>query len=79
MIKGIEVDPPKVDWYVKNSLMLGDRAGAESGILTRPLKLHTLRTWSTAVCAARPALKLGYLTARSLMSVVMKPERMTRP
>ena len=76
MVKGIEVDRAKVDWYVKNSLMLVTALAPKVGYDKAAKIAHTAHVDKTSLLAA--ALKLGYLTEEEFHQL-MKPERMTRP
>jgi fumarate hydratase class II len=76
MIKGIEVDREKVDWYVKNSLMLVTALAPKVGYDKAAKIAHTAHVDKTSLLEA--ALKLGYLTAEEF-HLLMKPEKMTRP
>src|SRR5271168_4162528 len=76
MIKGIEVDRAKVDWYVKNSLMLVTALAPKVGYDKAAKIAHTAHVDKTSLLDA--ALKLGYLTAEEF-HLLMKPEKMTRP
>ncbi|PYX03815.1 MAG: class II fumarate hydratase [Acidobacteria bacterium] len=76
MIKGIEVDRAKVDWYVNNSLMLVTALAPKVGYDKAAKIAHTAHVERTSLLEA--ALKLGYLT-REEFNDLMKPEKMTRP
>src|SRR5438477_785009 len=76
MIKGIEVDRAKVDWYVRNSLMLVTALTPKVGYDKAAQIAHTAHVEHTSLLEA--ALKLGYLT-REEFDDLMKPEKMTRP
>src|ERR1700680_3770639 len=76
MIKGIEVDRAKVDWYVKNSLMLVTALAPKGGYDKAAKIAHTAHVDKTSLLEA--ALKLGYLTKEEFHQL-MKPEKMTRP
>src|SRR6266516_4215109 len=76
MLKGIEVDRAKVDWYVKNSLMLVTALAPKVGYDKAAHIAHTAHVEKSSLLEA--ALKLGYLT-REEFDQLMKPERMTRP
>ena len=75
MIKGIEVDRAKVDWYVKNSLMLVTALAPKVGYDKAAKIAHTAHVDKTGLLEA--ALKLGYLTEEEFHQL-MKPEKMTR-
>jgi len=76
MLKGIEVDRAKVDWYVKNSLMLVTALAPKVGYDKAAHIAHTAHVEKTSLLDA--ALKLGYLT-REEFELLMKPEKMTKP
>ncbi len=76
MIKGIEVDRAKVDWYVNNSLMLVTALAPKVGYDKAAKIAHSAHVERTSLLEA--ALKLGYLT-REEFNDLMKPEKMTRP
>jgi len=76
MIKGIQVDRAKVDWYVNNSLMLVTALAPRVGYDKAAKIAHTAHIERTSLLEA--ALKLGYLT-REEFDDLMRPERMTRP
>jgi fumarate hydratase class II len=76
MIKGIEVDHAKLDWYVKNSLMLVTALAPKVGYDKAAKIAHTAHAEHTSLREA--ALKLGYLTGEEF-DQVMRPEKMTRP
>jgi fumarate hydratase, class II len=76
MIRGIEVDRAKVDWYVRNSLMLVTALTPKLGYDKAAKVAHTAHVEHTSLREA--ALKLGYLTAQEFDQLV-KPEDMTKP
>jgi fumarate hydratase class II len=76
MIDGIAVDRAKVDWYVKNSLMLVTALAPKVGYDKAAKIAHTAHVDKTSLLEA--ALKLGYLTEEEF-HLLMKPEKMTRP
>ena len=76
MIKGIEVDRAKVDWYVKNSLMLVTALAPKVGYDKAAKIAHTAHVEHTSLREA--ALKLGYLTGDEF-DQLMQPEKMTKP
>jgi fumarate hydratase class II len=76
MIQGIEVDRAKVDWYVKNSLMLVTALAPKVGYDKAAKIAHTAHVEKASL--RETALKLGYLTAEEF-DQLMKPEKMTRP
>jgi len=76
MISGIEVDRAKVDWYVKNSLMLVTALAPKVGYDKCAKIAHAAHVDRSSLREA--ALKLGYLTGEEF-DLLMKPEKMTRP
>jgi fumarate hydratase class II len=76
MVKGIEVDREKVDWYVKNSLMLVTALAPKVGYDNAAKIAHTAHVEHTSLKEA--AVKLGHLTGEEFDQLV-KPEKMTRP
>ena len=76
MIKGIEVDRAKVDWYVNNSLMLVTALTPKVGYDKAAQIAHSAHVERTSLLEA--ALKSGHLT-REEFNDLMKPEKMTRP
>jgi len=76
MIRGIEVDRAKIDWYVKNSLMLVTALTPKIGYDKAAEVAHTAHVEHTSLREA--ALKLGYLTGEEFDRLV-KPEEMTKP
>ena len=76
MIKGIEVYKAKVDWYVKNSLMLVTALAPKIGYDKAAKVAHTAHVDHSSLREA--ALKLGYLTGEEFDQLV-RPEKMTHP
>ena len=76
MINGIELDREKIDWYVKNSLMLVTALAPKVGYDKAAKIAHTAHVEHTSLREA--ALKLGYLTAEEF-DATLKPEKMTKP
>jgi fumarate hydratase class II len=76
MIKGIEVDRDRVDYYVKNSLMLVTALAPKVGYDKAAKIAHTAHVEHSSLREA--ALKLGYLTGEEFDAAV-KPETMTHP
>jgi fumarate hydratase class II len=76
MIKGITVDRERVDWYVKNSLMLVTALAPKVGYDKAAKIAHTAHVDKTSLREA--TLKLGHLTGEEF-DELMKPEKMTRP
>src|SRR6202795_3104898 len=76
MIKGIEVDRAKVDWYVKNSLMLVTALAPKVGYDKAAQIAHTAHVEHSSLREA--AVKSGYLTGEEFDQLV-RPEKMTHP
>ena len=76
MINGIEVDKAKVDWYVKNSLMLVTALAPKVGYDNAAKIAHTAHVEHTSLREA--AVKLGHLTGEEFDKLV-RPEKMTKP
>jgi fumarate hydratase, class II len=76
MLKGIEVDREKVDWYVKNSLMLVTALAPKVGYDKAAKIAHTAHVEHINLREA--ALKLGYLSGEEFDQLV-RPEKMTHP
>ncbi|HEX9709005.1 MAG TPA: class II fumarate hydratase [Candidatus Thermoplasmatota archaeon] len=76
LVVGIEVDEEKVDFYVRNSLMLVTALTPKIGYDKAARAAHTAHLEGTSLKEA--CLKLGYLTAEEFDAFV-KPERMTGP
>jgi fumarate hydratase class II len=76
MINGIEVNREKVDWYVKNSLMLVTALAPKIGYDNAAKVAHTAHVERTSLKEA--ALKMGLLTAEEFDKLV-RPETMTHP
>jgi len=76
MLKGIEIDKAKVDWYVKNSLMLVTALAPKVGYDNAAKIAHTAHVEHTSLKEA--AVKLGFLTGEEFDSLV-RPEKMTKP
>src|ERR1700732_1168997 len=76
MIKGIEVDRAKLDWYVKNSLMLVTALAPKLGYDKAAKIAHTAHVEHISLREA--ALKLGHLTGEEFDQLV-RPEKMTHP
>jgi fumarate hydratase, class II len=76
MINGIEVNREKVDWYVKNSLMLVTALAPKVGYDKAAQIAHTAHVEHTNLRDA--ALKLKHLTGEEF-DQLMQPEKMTRP
>src|SRR2546423_2088480 len=74
MVNGIEVDREKVDWYVKNSLMLVTAIAPKIGYDKAAKIAHTAHAQHTSLREA--ALKLGYLSGEEF-DQLMKAEKMT--
>ncbi len=76
MIKGIQVDRERIDYYVKNSLMLVTALAPKVGYDKAAEIAHTAHVEHTSLREA--ALKLKYLTGEEFDAVV-RPEKMTHP
>ncbi len=76
MIKGIDVEKAKVDWYVKNSLMLVTALAPKIGYDKAARVAHTAHVEHSNLREA--ALKLGFLTGEEFDQLV-RPEKMTHP
>jgi fumarate hydratase class II len=76
MIKGIELNRERIDWYVKNSLMLVTALTPKIGYDRAAKVAHTAHVDNTSLREA--AVKLGYMTGEEFDQIV-RPERMTRP
>jgi fumarate hydratase class II len=76
MIKGIELDRERIDYYVKNSLMLVTALTPKIGYDKAAKIAHEAHVDHSSLREA--ALKLGYLTGEEFDAVV-KPEAMTHP
>jgi fumarate hydratase, class II len=76
MINGIEVNRAKVEWYVKNSLMLVTALAPKIGYDKAAAIAHTAHVEHSNLREA--ALKLGYLTGEEF-DELLRPEKMTRP
>ncbi len=76
MVNGIEVDKAKVDWYVKNSLMLVTALAPKVGYDNAAKIAHTAHVEHTSLKEA--AVKLKHLTGEEFDHLV-KPEKMTKP
>jgi fumarate hydratase class II len=76
MINGIEVNREKVDWYVKNSLMLVTALAPKIGYDNAAKVAHTAHVEHTSLKEA--ATKMGFLTGEEFDKLV-RPETMTHP
>ena len=76
MIKGIAIDRAKIDFYVKNSLMLVTALTPKIGYDKAAKVAHTAHVENSSLREA--AVKLGYLTGEEFDALV-KPEKMTKP
>ena len=76
MIKGIEIDRAKIDFYVKNSLMLVTALAPKIGYDKAAKVAHTAHVEHSSLREA--ALKLGFLTGEEFDQLV-RPEKMTHP
>ena len=76
MINGIELNRERIDWYVKNSLMLVTALAPKIGYDKAAKVAHTAHVEHTNLREA--ALKLGYLSGQEFDELV-RPEKMTKP
>ncbi len=76
MVSGIELNREKIDWYVRNSLMLVTALAPKIGYDKAANVAHTAHVEHTSLREA--ALKLGYLSGEEFDAMV-KPETMTHP
>ena len=76
MINGIELNRERIDWYVKNSLMLVTSLAPKIGYDKAAKVAHTAHVEHTSLREA--ALKLGYLSGQEFDELV-RPEKMTKP
>lgn len=76
MVKGIELNRERIDWYVNNSLMLVTALAPKVGYDKAAKIAHTAHVDHSSLREA--ALKLGYLTGEEFDAVV-RPETMTHP
>ncbi len=76
MVKGIEVDRAKIDFYVKNSLMLVTALAPRIGYDKAAKLAHVAH--EEAISLREACLKLGYLTGDEFDALV-RPENMTHP
>jgi fumarate hydratase class II len=76
MVKGIELDREKIDYYVRNSLMLVTALTPKIGYDKAAKVAHTAHVERTSLREA--TLKLGYLTGEEFDQIV-RPEKMTHP
>jgi len=70
------VNREKIDWYVKNSLMLVTALAPRIGYDKAAKVAHTAHVEHSSLREA--ALKLGFLTGEEFDQLV-KPEKMTHP
>jgi fumarate hydratase class II len=76
MIKGIEVNRDKIDWYVKNSLMLVTALAPKIGYDNAAKVAHHAHVHHLSLKEA--AVQLGHLKGEEFDQLV-RPEKMTRP
>lgn len=76
MVEGIELNRERIDWYVKNSLMLVTALAPKIGYDKAAKVAHTAHVEHSSLREA--ALKLGYLSGEEFDALV-KPETMTHP
>ena len=75
-VNGIEINKEKIDWYVKNSLMLVTALSPKIGYDKAAQVAHTAHQEQLSLKEA--CLKLNYLTAKEFDQLV-KPAEMTHP
>jgi fumarate hydratase class II len=76
MINGIELDRIKIDYYVKNSLMLVTALNPKIGYDKAAKVAHT--ALEEGISLREACIKLGYLTSEEFDAIV-RPEKMVRP
>ncbi len=76
MIKGIELNRDKIDWYVKNSLMLVTALAPKIGYDKAAKVAHTAHVDHSSLREA--VVKLGFLSGEEFDKIV-RPETMTHP
>jgi fumarate hydratase class II len=76
MLKGIEVDRAKVDWYVKNSLMLVTALAPKIGYDKAAQVAKAAHANGTTL--REEAVRLGFVTGAEFDRIV-RPENMVRP
>ena len=76
MVQGIQLDRQRIDYYVKNSLMLVTALAPKIGYDKAAKVAHTAHVEHSSLREA--ALKLGYLTGEEFDATV-RPEKMTHP
>jgi len=76
MVKGIELNRDRIDWYVNNSLMLVTALAPKIGYDKAAKVAHTAHVEHSSLKEA--ALKLGYLSGEEFDQIV-RPETMTKP
>jgi fumarate hydratase class II len=76
MVNGIEIDRAKIDFYVKNSLMLVTALSPKIGYDKSAKVAHVAHVEGISLREA--CVKLGHLTAEEFDALV-RPETMTKP
>jgi fumarate hydratase class II len=76
MINGIEIDRVKIDFYVKNSLMLVTALNPKIGYDKAAKVAHI--ALEEGISLREACIKLGYLTGEEFDAIV-RPEKMVRP
>jgi fumarate hydratase class II len=76
MVKGIEIDRTKIDFYVKNSLMLVTVLTPKIGYDKSAKIAHVAH--EEGISLREACLKLGFLTGEEFDALV-RPEKMTKP
>jgi fumarate hydratase class II len=76
MVKGIEVNKDKIEWYVKNSLMLVTALAPKIGYDNAAKVAHHAHVHNLSLKEA--AVKLGHLKEEEFDQLV-RPQKMTHP
>jgi len=76
MINGIELDRAKIDFYLKNSLMLVTALNPKIGYDKAAKLAHT--ALEEGISLREACVKLGYLSGEEFDAIV-RPENMTHP
>jgi fumarate hydratase class II len=76
MVKGIELNRDRIDWYVNNSLMLVTALAPKIGYDKAAKVAHTAHVEHSSLKEA--ALKLEYLSGEEF-ELIVRPETMTKP
>jgi fumarate hydratase class II len=76
MVNGIELDRAKIEFYVKNSLMLVTALNPRIGYDKAAKLAHT--ALEAGISLREAAIQLGYLSGEEFDEIV-RPEKMTHP